>query len=123
MYFETRGLYQKAVYQNGVHPTHARQEYLMIRHLALYPNVRFIPHRQFCSPKLAHLNCKCYCSNLKCGNIPNQGLIMYRGQHIPNSFNHSLYPMQLQQFSYPDGTVGRNQLLDGSISFVSVQVH
>ena len=36
--------------------------------------------------------------------------------NAPEASNHSLYLIQLQHTSYPEGNFGENQLLDGSIS-------
>ena len=36
--------------------------------------------------------------------------------NAPEASNHSLYLIQLQRTSYPEGNFGENQLLDGSIS-------
>ena len=42
---------------------------------------------------------------------------MGREQHVPDSFNHSLYLTKLFKSSYPEGNFGGKKLLDGSISF------
>ena len=50
------------------------------------------------------------------GCCPCSSLRKDREQHVPDSFNHSLYLIKLFNSSYPEGNFGGNQLLDGSIS-------
>ena len=50
------------------------------------------------------------------GSFPFSSLRIGREQHVPACSNHSLYLMKLLSSNYPEGSVGGNQQLDGSIS-------
>ena len=50
------------------------------------------------------------------GSYPFSSLRKGREQHVPNSSNHSLYPMKWLCSSYPEGNVGGNQQCDSPLS-------
>ena len=91
--------------------------YLMSEHLAPEPNVRFIPHREFCLPKMAHeelpIAPEVHQSNLWI--LPIQSLRIGREQHVSDSCNHSLHLIKLINSTYPEGRFGSEPALDGSI--------
>ena len=86
--------------------------------IAPYPAIRFIPHRHFCLPKLAHSGI-CITQIIhtdKQKSLHIQSLRIGRMQHAPDSLNHSLHVVKFEYPSYPEGNFEGNQLLDGSIS-------
>ena len=86
------------------------------------PNVRFIPHRQFCLPKMAHVELtlvpEIHQSNHRI--LPIWSLRIGREQQVPDSSNHSLHLIKLFNSINPEGNFGRNQPLDGSICLSSL---
>ena len=90
--------------------------------IAPYPAIRFIPHRHFCLPKLAHSGI-CITQIIhtdKQKSLHIQSLRIGRMQHAPDSLNHSLHVVKFEYPSYPEGNFEGNQLLHGSISLSSL---
>uniref|UniRef100_A0A6N2NG35 Senescence-associated protein n=1 Tax=Salix viminalis TaxID=40686 RepID=A0A6N2NG35_SALVM len=80
---------------------------------------RFIPHRQFCLPKMAHLELSIpWHGSTKQPRRPTYLKFENRSRALrPDASNHWLYLIELApSSSYPEGNFGGNQLLDGSIS-------
>ena len=85
----------------------------------LNSSFRFIPHRQFCLPKTAHLRL----SIRDPRSLKQHGFLTYlkyensATELLHQHSNHYLYPIKLLfNLSYPGGNFGRNQLPDSSIS-------
>ncbi|KAL0746125.1 hypothetical protein Bca101_101362 [Brassica carinata] len=80
---------------------------------------RFIPHRQFCLPKMAHLELSIpWDGSTKQPPRPTYLKFENRSRTLrPDASNHWLYPIELaSELQLSRGKLRGNQLLDGSIS-------
>ena len=83
-----------------------------------YPNVRFIPHRQFCLPKMAHIESTLFPKVLHTtiGSYPFKVWEQVEDNTPPIPLIIRFTRWNLCNSSYPEGNFRGNQLLDGSIS-------